>query len=49
MNDECLSKLNVIYEFYKAAMNGEITKSEFFKAKEIISRARPLNQEGDAK
>lgn len=30
---------NVEWEFYRASLNGEITREEFFKAREIIKRA----------
>ena len=35
---------NVIFELYKACLDGEITKSEFLKAKEIVSRCRPAEE-----
>lgn len=42
MLDDFVYRGNVMYEFYKAALNGEITRAEFFKAKEIIKRASPI-------
>ena len=35
---------HIIFELYKAFLNGEITKSEFLKAKEIVSRCKPAKE-----
>lgn len=32
---------NVIFVLYQACLNGEITRSEFEKSKEIVKRATP--------
>lgn len=39
--DFFLAQSNVVFVFYQAALNGEITKDDFFRAKEIIRRATP--------
>ena len=36
---------NVIFELYKAALNGEITQDEFVKVKRIVKRARAIGDD----
>ena len=47
MPDDFVYRKNVMYEFYKAALSGEITQSEFCKAKEIIKRAKGYDPNAD--
>lgn len=40
MSNEIVCIGNVIFELYRAALNGEITTSTFFTVKNIVERAR---------
>ena len=37
---DLVARNNVIYELYKAALDGEISKEVFAKVKEIVHRAK---------
>lgn len=43
MENKVVSLNNVIFELYKSALAGEITQSEFLRAKSIVKRAKTLN------
>lgn len=48
MKDEGIDfvcRQNVIFELYKACLDGEITKDEFLKVKAIVNRAVPVEEE----
>lgn len=45
MGSELVCLGNVIFELYKASLNGEIAQNEFFKVKEIVKRARVIEKE----
>ena len=45
MENELVSLSNIIFELYKAALNGEITQDEFVKVKRIVKRARVIEDD----
>ena len=45
MESELVILSNVIFELYKAALNGEITQDEFVKVKRIVKRARAIGDD----
>lgn len=40
MEGKFVSYENAVFVFYMASLNGEITKEEFFKVKEILKRCK---------
>ena len=36
---------NIIFELYKATLNGELTQDEFVKVKRIVKRARAIEDD----
>lgn len=45
MRSDLVFRSNVVFEFYKAALNREITQDDFRKARAIVDRARAVQVE----